>query len=183
MENEGGNRYYRNKANLKKYYENEKDKHATAQEEDSLAQDVPTDIGQNVAGPTRSNRRLSRANANAGDANIVFPNSNNNSSMHENDNTRVHENHENDDMPRMHESNNNRSHGNNNARLREMDGNNLQHGNRNTESYSSNENNDNAQGIVDVEVPTFVPDALPTAIQGNIQTERLSGRGSRKKKK
>ncbi len=183
LENEGGTRYYRNKAHLKKYYENEKNEHATAQEKDSLTQDVPTDNAQNVVGPTRSNRRLSRANANAGDANIVFPNSNNNSSMHENDNTRVHENHENDDMPRMHESNNNRSHGNNNARRHEMNGNNLQQGSRNTESHSSEENNEDAQGNVDAEVPTFVPDAVPTAIRGNIQVERLAGRGSRKKKK
>eukprot|EP00795_Rhopilema_esculentum_P017886 gene17886-biopygen2051 len=145
LENERGNKFYRNKAHLKKYNESESNRqtvpqkentHNTDEEEDILAEELLIDNAQNVARPTRSERRPNRAITNANDANNTpHLNENNNSSLHESDNADMHQNSEN--------------------RFKEGI----------VEDHWNKQSNEDIQEDIGNRTPVFVPDSVPTAIQ------------------
>eukprot|EP00795_Rhopilema_esculentum_P004164 gene4164-biopygen11942 len=162
LENERGNKFYRNKAHLKKYNESEsnrqavtqkKNTHNTDEEEDILAEELLIDNAQNVARPTRSERRPNRAITNANDANNTpHLNENNNSSLHESDNADMHQNSEN--------------------RFKEGI----------VEDHWNKQSNEDIQEDIGNRTPVFVPDSVPTAIQEQVQVKKFPIRRSRKKK-
>eukprot|EP00795_Rhopilema_esculentum_P002188 gene2188-biopygen11255 len=154
--------YYLNKAYLKKCNESESNRHAvlqkekthnTDEEEDILAEELLTDKAQNVARPTRSERRPKRAIINANDANNTrYLNENNNSRLHESDNADMHQNSEN--------------------RLNEGI----------VKDHWNEQNNEDIQEVIGNRTPVFVPDSLPTAIQEQVQMKEFPIRRSRKKR-
>ncbi|XP_065064039.1 uncharacterized protein K02A2.6-like [Rhopilema esculentum] len=162
LENERGNKFYRNKAHLKKYNESESNRqavpqkentHNTDEEEDILAEELLIDNAQNVARPTRSERRPNRAITNANDANNTpHLNENNNSSVHESDNADMHQNSEN--------------------RFKEGI----------VEDHWNKQSNEDIQEDIGNRTPVFVPDSVPTAIQEQVQVKKFPIRRSRKKK-
>ena len=158
LENERGNRYYRNKAHLKKYYENETNKHTVIQKENTNQEEEITELpidnanAQPVASPTRSERRPNITNANDANGNPIS-NENNNNRVHENDNSNIQGSSENS--------------------LNE----------ENIEDHLNEENNEDSQENLGDGTPVFVPDTVPTAIQQKVQAKRLPVRRHRKKKK
>ena len=158
LENERGNRYYRNKAHLKKYYENETNKHTviqkgtTNQEEEITELPIDNANAQPVASPTRSDRRPNIANANDANSNPIS-NENNNNRLHENDNSNIQGSSENS--------------------LNE----------ENIDDHLNEENNEDSQENLCDGAPVFVPDTVPTAIQEKVQAKRLPVRRHSKKKK
>ena len=158
LENERGNRYYRNKAHLKKYYENETNKHTVIQKDNTNQEEEITELpidnanAQPVASPTRSERRPNITNANDANSNPIS-NENNNNRLHENDNSNIQGSSENS--------------------LNE----------ENIEDHLNEENNEDSQENLCDGTPVFVPDTVPTAIQEEVQAKRLPVRRHRKKKK
>ena len=158
LENERGNRYYRNKAHLKKYYENETNKHTVIQKDNTNQEEEITELPidnantQPVASPTRSERRPNITNANDANSN-----------------------------PISNENNNNRLHENDNSNIQGSSGNSLNE--ENIEDHLNEENNEDSQENLCDGTPVFVPDTVPTAIQEEVQAKRLPVRRHRKKKK
>ena len=72
--------------------------------------------------------------------------------------------------------------------MQENDNADLQDNNENSSSEETvedhliEENNEGAQGNIGNGIPVFVPDSIPTAIQGKVQVKRLPVRRNRKKK-
>ena len=157
LENERGNRYYRNKAHLKKYYENETNRHTVIQKENTDQEEeiaeLPIDNAnaQPVASPMRSERRPIITNANDANGNPIS-NENNNNRVHENDNSNIQGSSENS--------------------LNE----------ENIEDHLNEENSEDSQENLCSGTPAFVPDTVPTAIQVKVQAKRLPVRRRKKKK-